>query len=208
MTKSKRTHRLHTHLTPRQQAFVEQFLKSGDGKAAAIAVGYKISDAASNASRILRLPKVKKMLDQARAKSIAHASYNLETAHAEMSRLLEISVNLRQMTAASRFAELKAKLHGLLVEKVDHRMLVPVSINIQGFGGTPAAISPPIDVTHTLLPPATAPAEIQQAFSAPEDKNLEGFVDKEIKKISDDEFLDQVFEKVEGLARREDEAKI
>lgn len=54
-------------LNPKQIIFVQEFLKSGNGKRAAIVAGYSENSAESQASRMLRNAKVKQYLDKKEA---------------------------------------------------------------------------------------------------------------------------------------------
>lgn len=54
-------------LNPKQLIFIQEYLKSGNGKQAAIAAGYSENSAESQASRMLRNDKVKQYLDKKEA---------------------------------------------------------------------------------------------------------------------------------------------
>lgn len=54
-------------LNPKQLIFVQEYMKSGNGKHAAIAAGYSERSAESQASRMLRDAKVKQYLDKKEA---------------------------------------------------------------------------------------------------------------------------------------------
>lgn len=55
-------------LSPKQLIFVQEYIRSGNGKQAAIAAGYSERSAESQASRMLRNDKVKQYLDKKEAK--------------------------------------------------------------------------------------------------------------------------------------------
>jgi phage terminase small subunit len=54
-------------LSPKQLIFVQEYIRSGNGKQAAIAAGYSSNSAESQASRMLRNAKVKQYLDKKEA---------------------------------------------------------------------------------------------------------------------------------------------
>lgn len=55
-------------LSPKQMIFVQEYMRSGNGKQAAIAAGYSERSAESQASRMLKNDKVKQYLDKKEAK--------------------------------------------------------------------------------------------------------------------------------------------
>ena len=63
-------------LSARQQAFVAHFLQEKSAQEAAIKAGYAPKHAKCIASRLLRLPKIKRQIDEAQAKVIDQIALN------------------------------------------------------------------------------------------------------------------------------------
>lgn len=74
-------------LNPRQQKFVLEYLKCGEGRKAAIAAGYSASNAEFQASRLLALPKIKAHVTKKHAKLMDKLEVSVERVLKERARM-------------------------------------------------------------------------------------------------------------------------
>ena len=106
-------------LRPREAAFVASYMSGQNAKAAAIAAGYSPKHAVSRAHVLITSnPRVVAALAAARDVLQAKTDYNAEAASAYLDRVIDLAEKSKQLNAAVKAAELKMKLHGLLVEKL------------------------------------------------------------------------------------------
>lgn len=101
----------------KKNAFVANFLKCANGSLAARQVGVSEKSARRVASRWLKLPEVKKALEDARSALQAEARYNYEKAMAECLDCMNFAKEKGDSSAFCKAIELRAKLSGLLVER-------------------------------------------------------------------------------------------
>jgi len=106
-------------LTPLQQAFVQAYAV-GDKSAtqAAIAAGYSPRTARVQVYDLLRNPGVKAELDQIRERITQKTVYDAAAAFNEAGEALEIARKSKNSHAFTKAVELRAKLHGLLTDKL------------------------------------------------------------------------------------------
>lgn len=116
-------------LTPRQQKFIAAWQMGVDGTAAAVAAGYKPKAARWSAWNLLNNNKLVmaevKRLQAGLAKA---AEYNGEKCMAECDAAITFAQKTQNANALARLIELKAKLTGLLREKLDITMEHKVNI--------------------------------------------------------------------------------
>ena len=124
-------------LKPRYAKFVAAFLSHGNATQAAIEVGYAPLHATSRAYKLMQRPDVKAAISVARKQAQENAVYNLEKAMAECDRTIAFSEKTDNANAMAKAVELKSKLNGLLVERIDHRISSGFVINM--------CIRPPTD---------------------------------------------------------------
>lgn len=133
-------------MTPRHMAFVEHYLKSGNGQAAAIAAGYAKSSAHARAHELLHSNKaVMAMVEKARQAVARKGEFTLERLMEELNDGATFARETGNATALARFTELKAKAMGLLIERIDQRQVGSFEINITGIDKPKAP--EPIDIT-------------------------------------------------------------
>lgn len=106
-------------LTPLQHAFVQEYAK-GDKNAtqAAIAAGYSPRSARVQVYDLLRNPDVKAELDRIRERITKKTVYDAAAAFNEAGEALEIARKSNNSHAFTKAVELRAKLHGLLTDKL------------------------------------------------------------------------------------------
>ncbi len=106
--------------TEKQKAWLHAYLTNGRNlTAASKAVGISAYSAAAHGTKMFNMPAVQEELTRLREKSTDLMVYSLETAVAEINEKLAKAVDLEQMTAAARFLEMKLKLSGHLVDRMD-----------------------------------------------------------------------------------------
>jgi phage terminase small subunit len=103
--------------------FVEEYLKTGQGKQSAIKAGYPAKTAQQNAVALLKKDKfVVDAIAKARGAVVAAGTYNLQMAMKEADDAIKFARKTENANAYVKAVELKTKLNGLLVEKHDHRV--------------------------------------------------------------------------------------
>ncbi|HET6807280.1 MAG TPA: terminase small subunit [Frateuria sp.] len=107
-------------LSPRQQRFIAEIQKGVPGVQAAIAAGYSVRSAKHAAYQLLHENKlVRAELERVRQQLVALTEYNGERCMAECDDGIAFARRTDNANAFARLVELKARLTGLLREKVD-----------------------------------------------------------------------------------------
>jgi len=131
-------------LSPRQQAFVEAYARPGtkNGELALNAseacrrAGYSARGANRTAHRLLREPRIQAAVAAIRAEVAALAGYTVERCMVELEKGMSFALDTENASAYVRAVELRAKLAGILVDKLDARLLVgSFEIHIERFPG-------------------------------------------------------------------------
>lgn len=114
-------------LTPRQAQFVSAYIANGgNGVRAAIEAGYAEKSAAGRAHTLLTTtPAVMDAVAKVRTEITERGIYNVERAMADLDEAADFCRQHKQGTALVRAQELKMKLSGLLVERLDMRVQPP-----------------------------------------------------------------------------------
>lgn len=109
-------------LNPKQKTFVVEYLKDMNGTQAAIRAGYSAKTAASQASELLSLPKVKQFLDHRLEKRARKGSATLDEVKARLTEFM----NRDDIKPADsiRAGELLAKMEGGFIERIEHEVSV------------------------------------------------------------------------------------
>lgn len=124
-------------LNIKQQAFVINYLKSGNGKQAAIDSGYGVKSSQQTAYELLNHhPLVKAEIDSARKVAREEAKYSVEKAMSQAQEAYDLAKQCRNPIAMVKAAELKAKLSGLLIDKHEVKQ-VGFQIQISGVDDVP-----------------------------------------------------------------------
>lgn len=108
-------------LTLRKQKFCSEYLTNGGNAAAAARAAGYAHDHASHQGWLLvnRDEAVKAELDRARAELTERTDYNAANAMEELGEVIDFARNTKNATAMARAVELRMRMAGLLVEKVD-----------------------------------------------------------------------------------------
>lgn len=137
-------------MKPRERKFVEEFLKHGHQTRAALAAGYAKSRAQSDGSNLVRKnEEVKAALAEARNKSVAAASYNIQAAMEEADQAIQFARETENANAYVKAVELKSKLNGLLIEKHQHQV-ANFQLNVEGIHDVPAEVVGSVVTTSTV----------------------------------------------------------
>jgi hypothetical protein len=83
-----------------------------------LSAGYGKAYAQAAASRVGKIPSVKKALESIRAEFRSRTLYGLEEAVSEVDRAVSFAYGRSNPQAVAKLLELKSKLHGLLIERL------------------------------------------------------------------------------------------
>ncbi len=113
--------------TPKQQRFVEEYLVDGNGTRAAIAAGYAKSGARTEAARLLANAHIAQFLAEKRAEQGERLSERTlvtkEWMSVRLAKLFDRAYEADDTTGASKVGNLLARLHGMIIEKRDLRLI-------------------------------------------------------------------------------------
>lgn len=154
-------------LSEKQQIFVDRYMKTGNGKQSAIDAGYAPANAHTAAFDLVNRNKnVRKALEAGRTESHKKIGYDITNVMEETSEAISFAKETGNANAYVKAVELRAKVQGLIVDKLDVRSLQNFQINIVGL--TPPQVSLPVvikDVTYQI-----PPAEVTPIVVPPEEK--------------------------------------
>jgi Terminase small subunit len=105
-------------LTQKQIRFLDAYAKCRNGKDAAISVGYTASSAPQMAQRTLKNPKAQEYLASLQSESRAIAAYDLSVAMQESLDVIAHAKLTNNSMAYFKAVEHRAKLSGLLIDRV------------------------------------------------------------------------------------------
>jgi len=113
----------HVLLTPRQEAFVREYLVDSNGKAAAIRAGYSANTAESQASRLLRNAKVASAVQAGKAKLVEQTTITKTWLTRELAAEFRETRGKGNAAAVARLGDLLARLHGYIVDHKNVRVI-------------------------------------------------------------------------------------
>lgn len=123
-------------LPPKRQAFVEYLLANPGATAtsAALAAGYS-RHSARKTSHIIKLdPRVAAAIAAGRTEMAVRNNYSQDSCMAELGKAMEVALSTENASAYVRAIELRGKLNGLIVDKLDARVLVGTfQLTVSGF---------------------------------------------------------------------------
>ena len=132
-------HKKRNPLNDKQRKFVENYLRHGNAKQAAIQAGYARAGAGTQAYDMLNKNKtVMWEVEKARKKSDARAAYNYEQAMSEFEHGMKMAEDTENAGAYIKGAEMRSKLSGLLVEKL--QVSAGFQIQISGITDEPREV--------------------------------------------------------------------
>lgn len=143
---------LKNDLCPRRIAFVAEYLRQVGqmGKTCE-----KLGISRPTGERYLKEPEIQKMIREARDKIMAEAVYDTAKAMREAEEAIEFAKDTQNANAYVKAVELRSKLSGLLVEKIDVRQATGFQIRIGIPGLSAPAVAEALPVPVESLPPAT-----------------------------------------------------
>lgn len=116
---------------PYKHKFVEEYVKDGNAKRSAQAAGFSAGSSSQNGVYLLRDPYVVEALETARKRAQEKCDYNAEQAMKEANDAIAFAINTGNANAYVKAVELRAKIQGLLVDKIDLKSQVAFSIIMQ-----------------------------------------------------------------------------
>lgn len=123
-------------LNPRQEIFVAEYLRHGNGAKAAAAAGYSEKNAKNIACKLINHSPAVAAALAARRKAVEKAAeYNLERAMAECEEAAAFAVASKNAMALVKVVELKSRLNGLLIEKHQHSPASGFQLILSGLRG-------------------------------------------------------------------------
>lgn len=117
----------HEHLTEKQRRYVEHVAAGMDSRAAALKAGYSPSFAKVAAHRLGKKLAVAQAIASIRSEGRTMAVYDLATAMREADDVCAFAKQHKNAMAYCKATELRAKLSGLLIERVE-----VVSVDLSG----------------------------------------------------------------------------
>ena len=106
----------------RESKYVDGILRGLNKREAALAAGFPRSTADHSAGKIHNRPSVQAAIQKVQAELRAAAVYDTKEAVKEVDANIEFARNKGNAMAAAKLLELKCRLMGLLVDKVDLRI--------------------------------------------------------------------------------------
>ncbi|MGN6728233.1 MAG: terminase small subunit [Rhodanobacteraceae bacterium] len=131
-------------LTHKQAAFLHHFASGMTAKDAAIAAGYSKDRARSHAYDLVRHPQIRAELDKIAEKAREETAYTIAEAFREAGEAIEHAKEKGNPNAHVRAVELRARLHGLLVDKLEVKA-EPVDI-AGALAAARARVLPPLEI--------------------------------------------------------------
>jgi len=119
-------------LNPRYQRFVRGYLDHQNGTKAVIEAGFQTSGnaAAQRATKLLKRSDIQDAIREESQRAQEVHDYDREAALKEIDKNMQLALAAEQHTAASRYQELKVRMMGLLVDRIDLRSTQQVVLNL------------------------------------------------------------------------------
>jgi phage terminase small subunit len=127
-----------TKLSPRQLIFIKNYIGGQTAAQASRAAGYAPDSGA--ASRLLEHPLVIAEIEAAKNKIPEETKFDGVAAAAQLDEDREFARKTGNAMAAVRSTEIKCKLNGLLIERLDQRVTSGFSIVISGIDQPPGNV--------------------------------------------------------------------
>lgn len=105
-------------LTPKQKKFIDEYLKDLNATQAAIRAGYSEKTAYSIGQENLKKPEIKKFIELSQSESSSRSMTTVDTIDEMHKEAYKVAKEIGQPSAMTAAAANLAKLHGLIVDKV------------------------------------------------------------------------------------------
>ena len=115
-------------MTPKQQAFVREYILSGNASQAAIKAGYSEQTAGNIGFENLRKPEIAEAIRKAHDKAAENAGMTIEKHLADLLYLRDAASGAEKYAAAVTAEMARGKVAGFYVEKLDANMNVRGSV--------------------------------------------------------------------------------
>ncbi len=140
---------------PRKERFLQEIVKDGNATRAAVAAGAPRGSASATGHNLMGDPYIKEALQKVRENSVKMAGFNADEALKQADQAIEFAISSDNANAYVKALELKSKIQGLLVEKIDVRAQVGFTIMMAPL--RPQPITEGEVVSVTALPSSTVP---------------------------------------------------
>jgi hypothetical protein len=114
-------------LSPKQARFVKEYVIVGTGAEAARRAGYKTSDASNRAYKLSKVPRIAAAIEAGRRDIARNARYDANAAMAELNGAIDYAKSQKNAMAVTKTIELKMKLSGLLIDRLEVREAPDIS---------------------------------------------------------------------------------
>lgn len=116
---------------PKWQRFVAAYVSGANQAAAVQAAGYTCRNLKQRATKLLQHPPIAAAIKAVRAEMARRAEYGMDRLIADFDEAAQFAIKTENATALVRARELKGKALGLLMDRVDMRVLqIPFRIEI------------------------------------------------------------------------------
>ncbi len=118
--------------TPRQAEFVRKYLVIGNATEAYKQAGYTGKAVGVRAYEVLKVPRVAAAVKAGKLDIAKATQYDAKTAMKELEDSITFAKETKNATAVAKLVELKMKLTGLLIERIDQRQVGSFTVEISG----------------------------------------------------------------------------
>lgn len=148
-------------LDPTRLQFIAAFIRLGEVNKACREAGI----ATGTGSKYLKEPAIQKLLAESRDRIMAEAEYTTAKAMQEADDAIAFARSTENANAYVKAVELRAKLSGLLIEKIDVRQATgfQIRIGIPGLSSPTEVVALPVPVEALQLPAIDVPKLVTQA---------------------------------------------
>lgn len=106
-------------MTPKQEAFVQQYLVDLNATQAAIRAGFSQKTAYSAGQRLLKHVEVAAAITEARRKLAARADFTVDQHMDELAKIRDAAFKASQYSAASKAEMARGKVAGFYVDRIE-----------------------------------------------------------------------------------------
>lgn len=106
-------------MTPKQEAFVQQYLVDLNATEAAIRAGYSAKTAYAIGAENLRKPEIAAAITEARRKLAARADFTVDAHMDELVKIRDAAFKAAQYSAASKCEMARGKVAGFYVDRIE-----------------------------------------------------------------------------------------
>lgn len=119
-------------MRPKWARFIAEYIACGNAAMAARAVGYAHRSSSVVGKRLLKKPEIMAEIDRLRKEIMTEGKFNINKAMKEAEEGIAFAVKTENANAYATLVIHRAKLHGLVIDKADHRISGNFQLNIEG----------------------------------------------------------------------------